>query len=80
MSYLLILDESINIIQIPLILERIVMPTEINFKDIKINFDMDNLQVCIKQMNYGIFMESYTKHCHGKNYYELHLVCGGQRM
>lgn len=54
------------------------MITDIRFGDINITLDIDNLRVSIKQMNYGVFSESYTKHCHGKNYYELHLVCGGK--
>lgn len=54
------------------------MSSEINFQDIKLNFDLESLQVFVKQMNYGIFTESYTRHSHGKNYYELHLVCGGK--
>lgn len=54
------------------------MAEEILLDNIKMDFDMDNLRISVKQMNYGVFTEAYTKHCHGKNYYELHLVCDGQ--
>ena len=53
------------------------MPTEIDFKDMKIDIIIDNLQIKIKHINYGIFTESFARHSHGKGYYELHLVCAG---
>lgn len=53
------------------------MSSQIDLKNIELNYQIDCLQAYIKQINYGIFTKSYTRHCHGKNYFELHLVCGG---
>lgn len=54
------------------------MPSNLYFQNVKIDFSIGDLILCVKQINYGIFTESYTRHRHGKNYYELHLVCGGK--
>lgn len=56
------------------------MPIQIQLDDIEVSFRLDNLKITIEQANYGIFNTSYTKHHHGRHFYEAHLVCGGKGM
>ncbi|MDO4562406.1 MAG: helix-turn-helix transcriptional regulator [Clostridia bacterium] len=54
------------------------MGRRINMNDLHIKLHFDELHITVEQLNYGIFHSSITRHCHGKNYYEAHLVSNGK--
>lgn len=54
------------------------MAHNINLNDVEINFKIDNLYIQMAQLSYGVFTTSFPKHQHGRNFYEIHLVCDGK--
>lgn len=50
---------------------------QIKFSKEYININFENLQLHICNIGGGIFANDAAMHHHGKFYYELHLICGG---
>lgn len=50
----------------------------LDISDAEIVFSFGNLKIKVIRINYGVFYKPFPKHCHGKNFYEAHLVCGGR--
>lgn len=54
------------------------MKKQIKLNNIELRLRFDNLHITIEQIGHGIFHKSISRHCHGKNYYEAHFICGGK--
>lgn len=50
----------------------------LNISDADISFQIDNLNVKVIRINYGVFYAPFPSHRHGNTFYEAHLVCGGK--
>lgn len=54
------------------------MGNYVNFNDTLYEITVDNMKLQIEQLNRGTFENPCSRHRHGKNFYELHLVCSGK--
>lgn len=54
------------------------MKKQRKLNNIELRLRFDNLHITIEQIGHGIFHKSISRHCHGKNYYEAHFICGGK--
>lgn len=54
------------------------MPVQVSLNTVESAFQIDNLKLQTQKISFGVFHAPCTRHCHGRHFYEAHLIYSGK--